>query len=140
MKKSFLMNWIMIKILWNVYSWLGRENILINSCTFMPWIEEIFHFSDLLNTLLPKTLENNFVFICNMWSRFRVEISKVKQNHMCNYLHSKHWNVVLQWTWLFWVSFGRIQKYISYLTDNFPKQGYKVLFFPYPAATMLPIR
>ena len=38
--------------------------------------------------------------------------------------------------WLFWASFGRIQKNLSYLTDNFPKQGYKVLFFPYPAATM----
>ena len=25
---------------------------------------------------------------------------------------------------------------LSYITDNFPKQGYKVLFFPYPAATM----
>ena len=23
-----------------------------------------------------------------------------------------------------------LQKNISYLTDNFPKQGYKVLFFP----------
>ena len=29
-----------------------------------------------------------------------------------------------------------LQKNLSYLTDNFPKQGYKVLFFPYPAATM----
>ena len=36
----------------------------------------------------------------------------------------------------FWASFGRIQENISYLTDNFPKQGYKILFFPYPAATM----
>ena len=34
--------------------------------------------------------------------------------------------------WLFWASFGRIQKNLSYLTDNFPKQGYKVLFFPLP--------
>ena len=31
-----------------------------------------------------------------------------------------------------WTSFGRIQKNISYLTDNFLRQGYKVLFFPLP--------
>ena len=44
----------------------------------------------------------------------------------------KNWNIGLQWIWLFWATFGRIQKNISYLTDNFPKQGYKVLFFPLP--------
>ena len=72
-----------------------------------------------------------------------VEISQVKQNHMCDYLKlsselcSKHWNIKLQRMWLFWASFGLIQKNLSCLTDNFPKQGYKVLFIPYPAATML---
>ena len=60
---------------------------------------------------------------------------------MCDYwklsvLHSKHWNIGLQWMWLFWASFGRIQINLSYLTDNFPKQEYRVLFFPYPATTM----
>ena len=35
----------------------------------------------------------------------------------------------MQWIWLFWASFGRMQKNISYLTDNIPKQGYKVLLF-----------
>ena len=38
--------------------------------------------------------------------------------------------------WLFSATFGRLQKNISYLTDNLPKQGYKVLFFPFPAANM----
>ena len=39
--------------------------------------------------------------------------------------------------WLFWASFGRIQKNLSNLTDNYPKQGKKVLLFPHhPAATM----
>ena len=32
----------------------------------------------------------------------------------------------------FWATFRRIQKNISYHTDNFPKQGYKVLFYPLP--------
>ena len=36
----------------------------------------------------------------------------------------------------FWATFGHIQKNISYLTDTFPKQGYKVLFFPIPSASM----
>ena len=41
--------------------------------------------------------------------------------------------------WLFLASFGRIQKNLSYLTDNFTKQGYKVLFLPYPSATTMSI-
>ena len=36
----------------------------------------------------------------------------------------------------FLASFGHKQKNLSYLTVNFSKQGYMVLFFPYPAATM----
>ena len=38
----------------------------------------------------------------------------------------------MQWVWLFWATFGCIQKNICYLTDNFQKQGYKVLFFSLP--------
>ena len=36
--------------------------------------------------------------------------------------------------------FGHFWTYtenLSFPTDNFPKQGYKILFFPYPAATMI---
>ena len=32
--------------------------------------------------------------------------------------------------------FWTYTKNLSYLTDNFPKQGYKILFFPYPAALL----
>ena len=45
----------------------------------------------------------------------------------------------MQRIWLFWATFGCIQKNISYLTDNFPKQGYKVLFFPLPRCNYVKI-